>query len=102
VGNYGGFVLLRHVGRGFEPFYSFYGHLDKSSLPVKGRNLTAGEQFAVIGDFPDNGNWFHHTHLQIITQKGLAEGYLSKGYCAERDMASMNTLCPTPVPLFRR
>jgi hypothetical protein len=101
-GNYGGFVLLRHAGRRCEAFYSFYGHLNRGSLPAAGRSLAAGERFAAIGDFPDNGNWFHHTHLQIITEKGLAAGYLSKGYCTEQDLASINELCPSPVPLFHR
>lgn len=100
--NYGGFVLLRHAGRHFEPFYSFYGHLNKDRLPATGQPLTVGEKFAVIGDFSDNGNWFHHTHLQIITEEGLAAGYLSKGYCTAKDLTEMNNLCPSPVPLFRR
>ncbi len=101
-GNYGGFVLLRHAGRRFKPFYSFYGHLNRDSLPAVGQPFAAGEMFARIGDFHDNGNWFHHTHLQIITEKGLAAGYLSKGYCTKGDLAAINGLCPSPVPLFRR
>ena len=101
-GNYGGFVLLRHEGRGFTPFFSLYGHLNRHHLPTVGRAFQAGEIFSRIGDFPDNGNWFHHTHLQIITEKGLAAGYLSKGYCTEQDLAVINDLCPSPVPFFRR
>lgn len=101
-GNYGGFVLLRHEGRGFEPFYSFYGHLNRDRLPTVGKTFDAGQVFAQIGDFSDNGNWFHHTHLQIITEKGFAAGYLSKGYCTEQDLAEMNELCPSPIPLFLR
>ena len=38
----------------------------------------------------------------MITERGLAEGYLSKGYCAAVDLPEMNDLCPSPVPLFRR
>lgn len=101
-GNYGAFVLLRHEGKGFAPFFSLYGHLSQSSLPAVGQVFAAGEAFAKIGDFPENGNWFHHTHLQIITEKGLNEGYLSKGYCTKHDLDTMNDLCPSPVPLFRR
>jgi len=100
-GNYGGFVLLRHEGS-FLPFYSLYGHLDRGHLPEKGTSVAAGEPFARIGDFTDNGNWFHHTHLQVITERGFAEGYLSKGYCTASDLADMNHLCPSPMPLFRR
>ncbi len=101
-GNYGGFVLLCHRGDRFETFYSFYGHLDADRLPPVGQALAAGEPFAFIGDFHQNGNWFYHTHLQIITEKALAEGYISKGYCAAADLSEMNALCPSPVPLFRR
>jgi len=101
-GNYGGFVLLLHTGPRFEPFYSFYGHLARKMLPEAGRTLQAGDAFARVGDFHENGNWFHHTHLQVITEKGLAAGYLSKGYCTARDLVSMNDLCPSPIPLFIR
>ncbi|MFZ7126743.1 MAG: peptidoglycan DD-metalloendopeptidase family protein [Desulfobacterales bacterium] len=101
-GNYGGFVILRHESADFDAFYSFYGHLNRSSLPDTGRRFTAGEPFARVGDFHENGNWFHHTHLQVITEKGLAAGYAAKGYCAAEDLPEMNDLCPSPIPLFRR
>ncbi|THB73218.1 MAG: hypothetical protein D6B25_15360 [Desulfobulbaceae bacterium] len=101
-GNYGAFVLLRHEEQRSVPFYSLYGHLSRQHLPNVGQTFKAGEIFCRIGDFSENGNWFHHTHLQVITEKGLAEGYLSKGYCTEGDLVNMNDLCPSPVPLFRR
>lgn len=100
-GNYGGYVLLRHDSDVFETFYSFYGHLNKTRLPSVKTELDAGEVFALIGDYPENGNWFFHTHLQIITRKGLDEGYISKGYCSAQDLADMNTICPSPIPLFK-
>ena len=101
-GNYGGYVLLKHASPYFETFYSLYGHLARQHLPTPGQRFSAGEIFARIGDFHENGNWFHHTHLQVITQKGLDQGYLSKGYCAESDLADINTLCPSPVSLFKK
>jgi len=100
-GNYGSFVLLRHESPYFEPFYSFYGHLRRESLPPAGKILPAGQAFAEIGDFHENGNWFYHTHLQVITLKGLKLGYASKGYCAAKDLAEMNEICPSPIPLFK-
>jgi hypothetical protein len=99
-GNYGGYVLLKHESRRFETFFSFYGHLCRSRLPRVGKSLSAGEAFAEIGDFPDNGNWFYHTHVQVITKKGLAAGYMAKGYCADKDLVNMNDLCPSSIPLF--
>lgn len=100
-GNYGGFTLLEHASPLFETFYSFYGHLCKDRLPDVGRSFSAGEAFAEVGDFHENGNWFYHTHIQVITAKGLEAGYVSKGYCAEEDLVDINHLCPSPVPLFR-
>ncbi len=99
-GNYGGYVLLKHADRRFETFYSFFGHLCRNRLPGVGKSLAAGDAFAAIGDFHENGNWFHHTHIQVITAEGRDAGYITKGYCAERELARMNALCPSPIPLF--
>ena len=100
-GNYGGFVLLRHDSPLFQSFYSFYGHLHRNSLPEADKTLAAGDPFAEIGDFHENGNWFYHTHLQVITAKALDLGYIAKGYCNERDLVEMEALCPSPIPLFK-
>jgi murein DD-endopeptidase MepM/ murein hydrolase activator NlpD len=100
-GNYGGYVLLKHANPGFATFYSFYGHLCRDRLPAAGQIFSAGAPFAAIGDYHENGNWFRHTHIQVITQKGLDAGYTTKGYCSARDMAVMNDLCPSPIPLFK-
>ncbi|MDY6792248.1 MAG: peptidoglycan DD-metalloendopeptidase family protein [Thermodesulfobacteriota bacterium] len=99
-GNYGGYVLLKHKSPYFETFYSFYGHLCKDRLPPAGKTFPAGVAFAEIGDFHQNGNWFHHTHIQVITGKGLEMSYVSKGYCTEKDLVEINDLCPSPIPLF--
>ncbi len=101
-GNYGSNVLLRHDSPYFDTFYSIYGHLNKERLPEAGAEFKAGEAFARIGDFHENGNWFYHTHLQVITQKGYDEGWVSKGYCAARDLAVMDSICPCPLSLFTR
>jgi hypothetical protein len=100
-GNYGAHVLLMHESPFFETFYSFYGHLSREKLPAIRSIFKAGDIFAHIGDFHENGNWFYHTHLQVITQQGLDKGYLSKGYCAARDLAHMDALCPSPLSLFK-
>ncbi len=99
-GNYGGYVLLKHDSTAFEHFYSFYGHLCKDRLPAAGQTVPAGEAFAEIGDFHENGNWFYHTHIQVITQKGLGMGYAFKGYCSDENLMEMNDLCPSPIPIF--
>lgn len=100
-GNYGGNVLLRHESPWFETFYSLYGHLNREKLPRPGTKFTAGEVFAWIGNFHENGNWFYHTHLQVITQKGLDQGWRSKGYCSAGDLVIMDKISPSPLSLFR-
>ena len=100
-GNYGGNVLLMHESPYFETFYSLYGHLNKEKLPTPGEKFKAGDRFALIGDVHENGNWFYHTHLQLITQKGYDTGWVSRGYCAKKDLAVMDSLCPSPLPLFK-
>lgn len=100
-GNYGGYVLLKHESPYFQTFYSFYGHLCRDRLPDADQSFSAGEAFSQIGDFHENGNWFHHTHIQVITHRGLEMGYVSKGYCAEEDLVEMNDLCPSPIPILR-
>jgi len=100
-GNYGGHVLLEHSSSSFETFFSFYGHLNKDKLPANGKSLQPGEAFAYIGDFHENGFWFYHTHFQILTQKAVDLGYISKGYCSAQDLAQMDGLCPCPLSLFK-
>ncbi len=100
-GNYGGNVLLMHQSPHFETFYSLYGHLNREKLPSPGQTFKAGQVFAFIGDFHENGNWFYHTHLQVLTQRGYDQGWVSKGYCAAKDLACMDAICPSPLSLFK-
>lgn len=100
-GNYGGYILLEHKNPVFETFYSFYGHLNPDSLAPVATLIKSGDPFARIGDLHQNGNWYHHTHLQVITNRGLEAGYLLKGYCSKIDLEVAIDLCPNPLPLFR-
>ncbi len=100
-GNYGGYVLLRHDSGGHIPFFSFYGHLGRESVPPAETELNPGEPFAEIGDFHENGGWFYHTHIQVITEDGIKRGFISKGYCSAEMLAEINDLCPSPELLFR-
>lgn len=99
VGNYGGYVLLRHAGE-HENFYSFWGHLNPLHLPEVGQSIAAGQAFARLGDMHENGNWFYHTHLQVLTERGLAEGYISKGYCRADMVPVIDQYCPSPMFLL--
>jgi len=99
-GNYGGYVVLKHSFEGVEPFYVMFGHMSVDSLPAVGTVIKSGDEVAKIGDIHENGGWNHHTHVQIITERGRAEGFFFKGYCSEKDLKNIEELCPNPMPLL--
>lgn len=99
-GNYGGVAILCHTGD-FETFYSLYGHLDIDSLPTKGDLVQRGDRFAHMGGFHCNGDWFYHTHLQILTEAGFKQGWASRGYCTGEQFLTIDDYCPSPMFLFR-
>jgi len=69
--DYGPLIVLRHEVGGDErlTFYTLYGHLDRRSLEGlrPGKRFKAGERFAAVGAPPDNGDWWPHVHVQVIT-----------------------------------
>ncbi len=99
-GNFGGYALIQH-DIGVEPFYSLWGHLDSESVIDLDSIIKRGDVFGRTGEMDQNGNWFYHTHLQVLTQKGLDEGYLSKGYCTTEMLPSIDQYCPSPLFLLR-
>ena len=99
-GNYGGYLILCHdLGDG--PFYSLLGHLDSDSIPSEQSSVEAGELVGVVGDYSCNGDWFAHTHLQILTEEGFKQGYKSKGYCSQALLGEIDEYSPSPLFLFR-
>jgi len=96
AGNYGGLVVLRCQENG-TTFYILIGHLERASLPEIGKRFNAGEQIARIGDFEDNGEWYHHVHVQVLTEKAYAEGWVSKGYCTLEDIPTISEYVPNPL-----
>lgn len=99
-GNYGGRMVLKHQIAG-NIFYSLYGHLNPASLLPVGSMVSAGEKIAELGDFEENGGYFHHLHLQVITQAGFDSGFVSKGYCTAQQLVDIKNYCPDPTFLFR-
>jgi 4-aminobutyrate aminotransferase-like enzyme/Ser/Thr protein kinase RdoA (MazF antagonist) len=67
--DYGPTLILEHHSIPEITFYTLYGHLGESVLAnwTVGQAVQAGDQIAVIGDYPLNGNWPPHVHFQIIT-----------------------------------
>jgi len=95
-GNYGGLVVLKCCENG-TTFYLVFGHLERAGLPEVGRILVAGEQFARVGDFDENGAWYHHIHLQVLTEKAYREGWVNKGYCTLEDIPLLDQYAPDPT-----
>lgn len=99
-GNYGGCIILKHKIKE-EVFYTLFGHLNKDNLPQINTRFNKGDVIGFIGDFEVNGNWFHHTHLQVLTPLAYNNGWISKGYCSEKDLSFIDKFCPNPLFLLR-
>jgi len=95
-GQYGGMVVLKHELKDHTVFYSVYGHLHYEETLKLGTKLTGGQAFARIGTYEENGQWFTHLHLQVLTERGYKEGWVHKGYCTKNDLVSIRKLCPDP------
>jgi len=98
-GNYGWFIVLRTIIKD-EPIYLLFGHLARDGLAAVGTQLVKGERFGFIGDTHENGNWFHHTHLQVLTQRGFDEGWVYKGLCTKEQLLTIDQFCPSPGKIF--
>lgn len=98
--NYGGFVVLKHVIMD-HVFYSFYGHLKTDFIVREGDIIKQGERFAQIGEREDSGEWFTHTHLQILTQRAVDEDLITKGYISEENIKNIEDYFSSPYFLFR-
>ncbi|MDP2103956.1 MAG: peptidoglycan DD-metalloendopeptidase family protein [Candidatus Gracilibacteria bacterium] len=101
IGNYGGYIIIKHEING-DIFYSFYGHVSYKNISLKeGDAILAGDKLGIIGDFDENGGYFHHLHLQIITELGKESGFFSKGYCTKEQIEIISRYTPDPSFLFR-
>jgi len=99
-GNYGGYTVLKCRSESDNAFYMLFGHLDPEGLPPAGAKLKKGDAFARLGGMDQNGGWFYHTHLQILTQLAFEEGWVSKGYCRESELEGIAKYCPDPLALL--
>ena len=98
--DYGPVVILRHAAGDGTPFYTLYGHLDRTCLALApGQAVRAGQPFATIGAPPGNGDWPSHLHLQIITDL-LDLGTDFPGVAAPGQRALWTSLSPDPNVLL--
>ncbi|MEO8198282.1 MAG: aminotransferase class III-fold pyridoxal phosphate-dependent enzyme [Thermoanaerobaculia bacterium] len=98
--DYGPCIVLEHRvedDQGPLRFHTLYGHLSRESLVglVAGAVVRKGEPFATLGDFPVNGNWPPHLHLQLVLDMLGASGDFI-GSCRPSERPLWLSLCPDP------
>ena len=100
-GDYGPTIILSHELAG-TTFFTLYGHLALNSLEAlhEGKALKAGERFAAIGPYPENGDWPPHLHFQVIRDMGSYRGDFP-GVCHAADQHYYFNLCPDPELILR-
>ncbi len=98
---YGGLIILIHQQKNFA-FFSLYGHLSVASATAKsiGDIVEAGEQIAVIGNYPENGNWPPHLHFELmLSLLDYTSDFPGVAYKSELDI--WKSICPDPNLLFK-
>ena len=96
-GDYGPTVILQHDLEGVS-FYSLYGHLSRADLAGlrAGQALAAGQVFAHVGPYPENGDWPPHLHLQLLADTQGRVGDFP-GVAPPSERAYWAALCPDPM-----
>ena len=101
LGDYGPTIILKHELENTE-FYTLYGHLSLKSLDdlFEGKQITAGEKIATIGNFPENGDWPTHLHFQVISEIGEYKGDFP-GVSSIENRENFLRICPDPNLILR-
>ncbi|GAB3636578.1 hypothetical protein GCM10027422_21680 [Hymenobacter arcticus] len=100
-GDYGPTVILQHDVEGVI-FYSLYGHLTRTDLAGlrAGQALAAGQVFAHVGPYPENGDWPPHLHFQLMADMQGRVGDFP-GVAAPSERAYWAALCPDPMLVLK-
>ncbi|MEZ4590431.1 MAG: aminotransferase class III-fold pyridoxal phosphate-dependent enzyme [Chloroflexota bacterium] len=97
--DYGPVIVLQHDVSEDLTFYTLYGHLSEASLDglTVGQPIAQGQKFAEIGNFPSNGDWPPHLHLQILCDLLTLDAATDfPGVAAPSQRAIWRSLCPDP------
>jgi murein DD-endopeptidase MepM/ murein hydrolase activator NlpD len=100
-GDYGPTIILQHNLDGLV-LYSLYGHLSRESLNglAEGKQISANQQIATLGNATENGQWPPHLHFQLMLDIGDAKGdYPGVGKCSEKEQLMLNI--PNPQLLLQ-
>jgi hypothetical protein len=98
--NYWGYIVLKHNIEWFV-FYSLYWHQYKKSIPEVWVIIKKWEIISQIWDYSDNWWYFHHLHLQLITQEWIDNWYISKWYIREDEIKNINKYILDPNYIFK-
>ena len=100
-GDYGPTIILEHQING-RIFYTLYGHLSRGSLKniAIGDAIKAGEKFAELGDFDENGDYAPHLHFQVIEDLEANYGDYP-GVVKKEDLDHFLKNCPDPNLLLK-
>jgi peptidoglycan LD-endopeptidase LytH len=99
-GDYGPTLIVEHHINNYN-FHLLYGHLDKEVLTKfsVGKKVKAGQQLGLTGNFPENGDWPAHLHLQLILDMQNNFGDYP-GVCSFEELEFYKNNCPNPIFLF--
>ncbi|MDC6352364.1 aminotransferase class III-fold pyridoxal phosphate-dependent enzyme [Zeaxanthinibacter sp. PT1] len=98
---YGGLVILKHHKEGIT-FYTLHGHLTIAGATrhKPGDVIRAGEEIALLGNYPENGNWAPHLHFQLMLSM-LHYEIDFPGVTYYRQLPVWKSICPDPNLLFK-
>ena len=99
--DYGGYLILEHALPSGTKFYSLYGHLAPESLThlSAGTAINTGEPIGKVGNYDENGGWWPHVHLQLLTEEPLLEA-TPPGACEIQFWPAASALYPNPAALL--
>ncbi|WP_224489875.1 aminotransferase class III-fold pyridoxal phosphate-dependent enzyme [Robertkochia flava] len=93
---YGGLIILKHQGAGFE-FFTLYGHLSLESIERMriGDRIERGGVIGYLGNYPENGNWAPHLHFHVMLS--LLDYTIDfPGVAYPDQKAIWQSICPDP------
>ncbi len=81
-GNYGGYVVVKY-NFWEENLYVVFGHLNPETLIPQWTKVQVWKEIGKLWNMQQNGWYFYHTHVQVLTQEWYDSGFVSKGYADE-------------------
>ncbi len=100
--DYGPTLILKHQTHDGQPFYSLYGHLNKTTLTwwKAGDRVEEGAKIAELGAFQENGGWTPHLHFQLMLDL-LENTHDFPGVAFPGEVDIWKSICPNPNLFFR-